>query len=59
YGCYVQYLGTAAAPQHLLGDSVAHDEAVFGAIYAGIEVPEDDYRAIRRAVLDLQSFLGE
>lgn len=32
-------------------------EALYGEIYSGIVVPDDDYRAIRRAVLDLPSTL--
>jgi hypothetical protein len=56
YGCYVHLLGTTAAPQRFLSEG-ADDDAAFGAVMATVEVPEDDYRAIRRAVLDLPSIL--
>lgn len=52
YGCYVDLLSTAREPGGLLplgGDS-GSDDAGF------IEVPPDDYRAIRRAILDLSAF---
>ncbi len=50
YGCYVDLLTTQKAPQGLLAldadaDGVSH-----------IDVPPDDYRAIRRAILDLDEF---
>src|SRR5665213_2060492 len=47
YGCYVDLLVTAKAPGGLL----ASDESE-----AFIEVPPDDYRAIRRAILDIDEF---
>jgi hypothetical protein len=50
YGCYVDLLTTQKAPQGLL----ALDTDVDGASY--IDVPPDDYRAIRRAILDLAEF---
>lgn len=52
YGCYVDLLTTLRAPQGLLplGDNDA-DATSF------IEVPPDDYRAIRRAILDPGKFL--
>jgi hypothetical protein len=46
YGCYVDLLVTAKAPTGLL----ATDTDEF------IEVPPDDYRAIRRAILDIDEF---
>jgi hypothetical protein len=51
YGCYVDLLTTAREPQGLLpvGDSDATDGGY-------VEVPPDDYRAIRRAILDLSAF---
>lgn len=50
YGCYVDLLITAKAPEGLLpGDS--HDEGA-----AFVDVPPDDYRAIRRAILDISQF---
>lgn len=57
YGCYVHLLGTTAAPQRFLGEG-SDDETAFAAVVATIDVPEDDYRAIRRAVLDLPSILN-
>jgi hypothetical protein len=52
YGCYVDLLATTKAPIYVLieGDQ-ADDEAG-----ASIKVPLDDYRAIRRAILDLDDF---
>jgi hypothetical protein len=52
YGCYVDLLATTKAPLHVLFDSNQPLEA----IGASIKVPEDDYRAIRRAILDLDEF---
>jgi len=51
YGCYVDLLTTAREPQGLLpgGASEASDGGY-------VEVPPDDYRAIRRAILDLSLF---
>ena len=46
YGCYVDLLSTARSPQGLL---LADDGSV-------VDVPPDDYRAIRRAILNLQEF---
>lgn len=46
YGCYVDLLATARSPQGLLN----LDEGGFS------DVPPDDYRAIRRAILDLEEF---
>lgn len=51
YGCYVDLLTTAREPQGLLpvGDGDTSDGGY-------VEVPPDDYRAIRRAILDLSVF---
>jgi hypothetical protein len=51
YGCYVDLITTAKEPQGLLpiGDSWDMDEQ-------WIDVPPDDYRSIRRAILDLAEF---
>jgi len=57
YGCYVHLLGTTAAPQSFLSGS--DDDQAFSAVVGEVTVPEDDYRAIRRAVLDLPKILGE
>jgi hypothetical protein len=53
YGCYVDLLTTLRAPQGLLpaGDD-ERDTTSF------VEVPPDDYRAIRRAILDPNQFTG-
>lgn len=45
YGCYVDLLSTAAAPQ-----GTFETEGGF------VEVPPDDYRAIRRAILNVSDF---
>ncbi len=56
YGCYVHLLGTAAAPTTLIGEDV-HEANLLEALYGDVTVPEDDYRAIRRAILDLPEIL--
>jgi hypothetical protein len=50
YGCYVDLRGTARAPEGLLLSELDNDEDTY------LEVPPDDYRAIRRAILDLGEF---
>lgn len=50
YGAYVDLLATQRAPQGLLALDTP------GGGQSHIEVPPDDYRAIRRAVLDLDRF---
>ncbi len=47
YGCYVDLLATTKAPDKLLD---LEDPG------ASVSVPSDDYRAIRRAILDLDQF---
>jgi hypothetical protein len=47
YGCYVDLLATTKAPDRLLD---MDDPG------ASVSVPSDDYRAIRRAILDLHRF---
>ncbi len=59
YGCYVQLLSTQSAPQGLLGENIASDDQLYGSMYENAAVPEDDYRAIRRAVLDLPAKLEQ
>lgn len=49
YGCYVDLLTTDKGPQGLLPSDERDGRY--------IEVPPDDYRAIRRAILDLTSIL--
>ena len=51
YGCYVDLLTTLRAPQGLL-PSDEGDGTHF------VEVPPDDYRAIRRAILDPKQYEG-
>jgi hypothetical protein len=59
YGCYVHLLRTgSSAPQGLLNVGLDED-SFYAAMYDDFEVPEDDYRAIRRAVLDLPSKLEQ
>ena len=57
YGCYVDRLGTTGAPVNLLGDAEATDDTAMAVFYGNVDVPEDDYRAIRRAILDLKRVL--
>lgn len=52
YGCYVNLLATTKAPTNELFEARQADEAAG----ASIKVPTDDYRAIRRAILDLNEF---
>ena len=51
YGCYVELINTANAP---LGLFEAESESDASAGY--VEVPANDYRSIRRAILDLERF---
>lgn len=51
YGCYVELLTTARAPEGLL----PFDDPNRSCNHY-VEVPPDDYRAIRRAILDLAAF---
>jgi hypothetical protein len=51
YGCYVDLISTAKAPLGLLPTDVqSADEMGY------VEVPPDDYRSIRRAILSLDRF---
>lgn len=52
YGCYVDLLATAKAPTYELFEGEQADAEATGSI----KVPLDDYRAIRRAILDLGEF---
>jgi hypothetical protein len=47
YGCYVDLISTKKAPRGLLFPP-EEDEV------ADVEVPQDDYRSIRRAILDIE-----
>lgn len=57
YGLYVDMLGTTGAPQGLLGEGEDEDE-VMSILYGDVEVPEYDYRSIRRSILDLPTVLA-
>lgn len=50
YGCYVDLINTARAPKGLFEDEIEDNRTEF------INVPRDDYRSIRRAILDLSKF---
>lgn len=50
YGCYVQLLKTAKAPLGLFKGEDLNGEDKF------VDVPPDDYRAIRRSILDMSKF---
>lgn len=50
YGCYVDLLATKSAPVGSFSEDDANTKSL------DIIVPSDDYRAIRRAVLNLQNF---
>lgn len=50
YGCYVDLINTQKAPSGLLPGEERQEDQPY------TEVPPDDYRAIRRAVLDLGKF---
>lgn len=53
YGCYVELINTANAPKGLfeaIDDSSELEDSIF------VEVPKNDYRAIRRAILNLEEF---
>jgi len=49
YGCYVDLINTTGAPQGLLPAENDSSDSF-------LDVPPDDYRAIRRAILDLDEF---
>jgi len=50
YGCYVDLINTTRAPKGLFEDEISENQTEF------IDVPKDDYRSIRRAILDLSKF---
>lgn len=50
YGCYVDILTTSRAPGGLLSGEDIDGNEVF------IDVPPDDYRSIRRSILDIDTF---
>ena len=49
YGAYVDMVHTSFAPRSLLASSGADD-------YSSVDVPAQDLRAIRRAILDIEEF---
>ena len=51
YGCYVDLVNTVKAPKGLFQVAAQEDMAE-----SFVEVPTDDYRSIRRAILDLTEF---
>jgi hypothetical protein len=51
YGCYVDLINTAKAPQGLLPSDYQTET---GTQY--VDVPPDDYRSIRRSILSLEKF---
>ena len=57
YGCYVHMLATNSAPQTTVPG--VEEDVMMEALYGNVDVPEDDYRAIRRAELDLDSKLAQ
>ena len=50
YGCYVDLMNTARAPKGLFEVAETDSDAVY------VDVPVNDYRSIRRAILDLEKF---
>ena len=50
YGCYVDLMATTNAPKGLFQVNKEDKEPEFA------DVPEDDYRSIRRAILDVSVF---
>lgn len=50
YGCYVDLINTVKSPTGFLFEGMEVSDA------GEIEVPDDDYRSVRRAVLTLDSF---
>jgi hypothetical protein len=50
YGCYVELITTASEPLGLLPGDDAEDKPIY------VEVPPDDYRSIRRAILQIDEF---
>jgi hypothetical protein len=50
YGCYVDVIGTASAPRGLFEADTEESTNTM------VEVPKDDYRSIRRAILDFDEF---
>lgn len=54
FGCYVELVTATKAPQGLFQVDTDDSEGKSGGEW--VEVPADDYRSIRRAILDLDAF---
>jgi hypothetical protein len=52
YGCYVDLINTTRAPKGLFEAEIEGQDSAAGFV----EVPQTDFRSIRRAILDLQTF---
>ena len=50
YGCYVDLISTGSEPLGLLPGEDTEDKPIY------VEVPPDDYRSIRRAILQIDAF---
>lgn len=50
YGCYVDLINTTNNPNSFLPEGIGINET------GDLIVPEDDYRAVRRAILDIEKF---
>jgi hypothetical protein len=50
YGCYVDLMTTVKAPLGLLLGATDNGDLIY------VDVPPDDYRSIRRAILELEAF---
>jgi len=50
YGCYVELITTTQAPLGAFLAEVENNQDIY------VDVPPDDYRAIRRAILDIEEF---
>lgn len=55
YGCYVDLINTKSAPTGFLFPELQNDVDEERTVWVP-DVPEDDYRAIRRAILELHEF---
>ncbi len=51
YGTYVHLISTAQEPKGLFADIIEDDSEIVDG-----EVPQNDYRSIRRVILDIEEF---
>lgn len=59
YGCYVELIHTARAPKGLFEVEVSEgNEENLSGRTEFVNVPQNDYRAIRRAILDISEFFS-